>query len=42
MNDLYEDFRDGTKLLSLLEVLNDNKKKFVSKLLACSLIKSSL
>ena len=31
MNDLYEDFRDGTKLLSLLEVLNDNKKKFVSK-----------
>ena len=31
MNDLYEDFRDGIKLLSLLEVLNENKKKFVSK-----------
>lgn len=31
INDLYEDFRDGAKLLSLLEVLNDNKKKFVSK-----------
>ena len=28
MNDLYKDFSDGTKLLSLLEVLTD--KKFVS------------
>ena len=42
VNDLYEDFRDGTKLLSLLEVLNDNKKKFVSKLLSCSLITALL
>lgn len=30
VNDLYEDFKDGTRLLSLLEVLSENTKKFVS------------